>query len=80
MARILKASVAFLRARWRWVRGRCPRCNRNLYAAFAYYMADDPDCPVCRGKTETDLRVWRAYRASATADRKSPVAVATHNG
>jgi hypothetical protein len=32
--------LMYLRDRWRWVRGRCPLCNRNLYAAFHYYMAD----------------------------------------
>jgi hypothetical protein len=57
----------FVRARWRWGRGHCPRCNRNLYAAFPYYMANDPDCPVCKGETATDLRMWRKHRTLVTA-------------
>jgi hypothetical protein len=52
-----------LRDRWRWVRGRCPLCNRNLYAVFPYYMADYPNCPVCKNETETDLHMWHKHRA-----------------
>jgi hypothetical protein len=31
--------LMYLRDRWRWVRGRCPLCNRNLYAAFPLPLA-----------------------------------------
>jgi len=69
-----------LRARWRWVRGRCPRCNRNLYATFPYYMAAYPDCPVCKDETETDVRVWRKHRTLGTAQRPEVVGVPEEYG
>ena len=72
-----KLSV-FLRGRWRWVRGRCPLCNRNLYAAFPYYMTAYPNCPVCKNETATDLRMWHHYRALATAKRPAIVVVPAH--
>jgi hypothetical protein len=52
-----------LRDRWRWVRGRCPLCNRNLYAVFPSYMADYPNCPVCTNETKNDLLMWHKHRA-----------------
>jgi hypothetical protein len=58
MAKVLR----LLRARWRWGRGRCPLCNRNPYAVFAYYMTAYPNCPVCKDATETDLLMWHNYR------------------
>ena len=63
----IKEASVFLRARWRWVRGRCPLCNRNVHAAFSYYMADFPSCPVCTDETEADLRLWHQYRALGIA-------------
>jgi hypothetical protein len=62
----LANGLRFLRGRWRWIRGRCPLCNRNLYAVFAYYMADYPNCPVCQTKTAADARLWRKYRNLVT--------------
>ena len=67
--------LMFLRARWRWACGRCPLCNRNLYATFPYYMADYPNCPVCKDETETDLRMWHKYRTLGTAERLGVVAI-----
>ena len=67
--------LMFLRDRWRWVHGRCPLCNRNLYATFPYYMADYPNCPVCKDETETDLRMWHKHRALDTAKRSDAVGV-----
>src|SRR5581483_4962471 len=64
MAMGFKASWMHVRARWRWVRGRCPRCNHNLSARFASYMTAYPNCPVCKDKTATDGHVWDAYRVS----------------
>ena len=64
-----------LRARWRWVRGRCPLCNRNLYATFPYYMADYPDCPVCKDETRTGLRMWHKHRTLGAAKRPGVVGV-----
>jgi hypothetical protein len=49
--------VGFLRAPWRWAHGRCPRCNRPLYASFPYDTAGPPGCPVCKDTTATDLRM-----------------------
>jgi hypothetical protein len=74
MLNSLRKPLAFLRARWRWMRGCCPLCDRNLYAAFPSYMAAYPDCPVCKGETETDLRMWHTYRTLAAA--KAPEVVA----
>jgi hypothetical protein len=34
---------------------------------FAYYMADYPNCPVCKGETEVDLHMWQKYRTLAAA-------------
>lgn len=59
--------LAFLRAGWRRLRGRCPRCGRKLDAKFAYYMTDDPDCPVCEDSTQTAAGVWRTYRTAGSA-------------
>jgi len=63
-------SLLFLRARWRWTRGRCPRCNRDLYTACLYHLAGDPNCPVCKDETATDLRIWHKYTASGTTRPK----------
>ncbi|HLJ93123.1 MAG TPA: hypothetical protein VKU02_08020 [Gemmataceae bacterium] len=65
--------LLLLRDRWRWVRGRCPRCNRNLYATFSYYLTHDPECPVCKDQTGTDLRMWHTHRAFRTT-KESDVA------
>jgi hypothetical protein len=73
MRKVLVRMFTFLRARWRWSRGRCPRCARNLYAPFPYYMADDPDCPVCKDETRTDLRMWHQYRTLAAAGNAEEV-------
>lgn len=64
---VFKAALESVRARWRWVRGRCPRCSRRFHAPFAYYRTDDPNCAVCKGETAKDLRVWHAFRASGNA-------------
>src|SRR5690349_13863904 len=49
--------LTFFRARWRWVRGYCPHCNRRLYATFGNHVADCPRCPACQEETETNLRM-----------------------
>jgi hypothetical protein len=67
--------LMFLRARWRWVRGRCPECNRNVYSTFPYYMADHPNCPVCKDETITDLRMWHNHRALGVAKRTATAGV-----
>ncbi len=66
---------ALLRGRWRWVRGRCPRCNRNLRAAFASYVTGYPNCPICKDEIESDPRVWHAFRASETIHKPSAAEV-----
>jgi hypothetical protein len=66
----------FFRARWRWMWGYCPRCNRNLHAAFPNHRAGHPNCPVCKDETESDLRVWHKYR-SLSADPTPLVAEGT---
>jgi hypothetical protein len=50
-----------LLARWRWWRGRCPICNRNLYASIPYFQADYPNC-FCRGETQADSQFWNKYQ------------------
>ena len=62
--------LRFLRDRWRWVHGRCPLCNRNLYATFPYYLADYPKCPLCKDETETDLSMWHKHRTLGAAKRR----------
>ncbi len=69
MRNVVARMFTLLRARWRWTRGRCPRCNRRLSAPFPYYMADDPHCPVCEGETRVDLPMWRQYRALVAVER-----------
>jgi hypothetical protein len=59
--------IVLVRARWRWARGHCPRCNRNLYASFSYYMAAYPNCSVCKGETVADSPMWRKHRALGMA-------------
>lgn len=49
--------LRFLRASWRWAYGRCSLCNRHLYAASPYYVADAPRCPLCRELSESELRM-----------------------
>jgi hypothetical protein len=82
MTNNLAKLLMFMRDRWRWVRGRCPLCNRNLYAAFPYYMTAYPNCPVCKDETETDLRMWRKHRTWVIAKRIefAPVRVITDMG
>ena len=75
MLNTFKEWLLSLRGRWLWARGRCPLCNRNLYARFAYYMANYPNCPVCTDETETDLRLWHNYRTSGAAQGPAVVAV-----
>ena len=70
MLNALGQSLMLLRARWRWVRGCCPHCNRYLYAPFLYYMADYPNCPVCKDETENDLCLWHKYRTLGTTKRE----------
>jgi hypothetical protein len=65
----LAKALRLLRARWRWGCGRCPLCNRNPCAPFAYYMAAYPNCPVCKDATGTDLLMWHNYMALGT-DKK----------
>ena len=36
MLKVAASALRFIRARWRWARGRCPRCDRNLFAPFPY--------------------------------------------
>jgi hypothetical protein len=74
MLTLLKTSARFLRARWRWTQGRCPRCNRDLGDAPTRRAAGGPICLVCKDETEADLRVWHAYRRSGPAS--SPAASA----
>lgn len=50
-----------LLARWRLWRGRCPLCNRNLYASIPYYQAAYPHC-FCRGETQVDSQFWNKYQ------------------
>jgi uncharacterized protein (UPF0212 family) len=69
MFNALEQLLMSLRARWRWGRGRCPRCNRKLYAAFASYVTAYPNCPVCNDETTIAWRVWHKHRAFATAKR-----------
>lgn len=71
--------VTFLRARWRWARGRCPRCNRNLYATFPYTIADYPNCLVCKNETEADGHLWHKYSALAAFGRSDVVPVRVEN-
>ena len=75
MSTSLGKLLLFLRDRWRWVRGRCPRCNRNLYATFPYSLTHYPECPVCKDKTGTDLRMWHTHRAFRTAKGPDVVGV-----
>jgi hypothetical protein len=75
MLNSLKRVLILLRARWRWARGRCPLCGRDVYAMFAYYMAAYPNCPVCKGEAEADLRMWHNYRALGTATMLEAVRV-----
>jgi hypothetical protein len=63
MSSSIARALKFMRARWRWMRGRCPRCDRDLYGAFPYCMGDDPHCFVCQDETQLDLRVWHKYRS-----------------
>jgi hypothetical protein len=71
----IKEFLMFLRARWRWGRGRCPLCGRNVYASFSYYMAAYPNCPVCKDETQTDLLMWYKYRTLGTAGQLAAIRV-----
>jgi hypothetical protein len=73
MIKLFRELFLFVRAGWRRARGRCPRCNRNLHATFANYMASHPNCPVCKGQSRTDSRVWHEHKAPAAAAVASPV-------
>jgi hypothetical protein len=66
--------LMLLRDRWRWARGRCPLCNRNLYSAFPYYMSDHPNCPAYKNDTGPDLSIRNKHRTSGIAKRGDVVA------
>lgn len=51
------------RGRWRWMRGRCPACNREL-GADPRGRSNAATCAVCVDETQMDLRVWHNYRRS----------------
>lgn len=51
------------RGRWRWIRGRCPACNREL-RAHVRPSAGAAACAICADETQMDLRVWHNYRRS----------------
>ncbi len=57
MEKLFRKPFLFVRGKWRWVRGRCPVCNRNLHATFANYVAGHPNCPACKDQPNTDARV-----------------------
>jgi hypothetical protein len=67
MLTMCRTALRFLQARWRWVRGRCPRCNRDFHATPIRQVASEPLCLVCKDETTADLRVWHAYRRSELA-------------
>jgi hypothetical protein len=57
MFNLVMQMLLFLRARWRWAHGRCSLCNRHLYAASPYFVADHPGCSLCKQATERELRM-----------------------
>ncbi|HZU34788.1 MAG TPA: hypothetical protein VFA18_02695 [Gemmataceae bacterium] len=59
----LRTAALLARGRWRRLRGRCPQCGRRLQAPFAYYMTAYPNCSVCKDETQSNGRLWHAYRA-----------------
>ena len=77
----------FLRARWRWAHGHCPRCNRALYATLPSHGAADPNCPVCKDASATELRMglWGGLadlpaEVGLVGDGELPPAVAVDPG
>lgn len=50
-------SFSFVRARWRWVHGRCPLCNRDLFASSPSPTAGSARCRACQDTTPADLRM-----------------------
>lgn len=77
MFRFLEKLLTLFGARWRWGRGRCPRCSRSLRSTFAYIMADDPNCPVCRNETHADLRLWHKFKALGRVTRPAVAGVSS---
>jgi hypothetical protein len=68
----------FLRTKWRWAHGRCPLCNRQLYASSPASVVGPSNCPACKDSTTADLRmgVWGGLADfSAEADLVSDPAV-----
>ena len=68
-----------LLARWRWNRGRCPVCNRNLFASIPYYKAAYPLC-FCRGETQSDGRFWNKYQDFLLEKSGNQLADIQHEG
>lgn len=79
-----KDLLVLLRARWRWIRGRCPRCSRYLNAPFRYSVTAYPNCVVCKDEHECDLHMWhvyRSWRASSISSAMTPhAALVPSNG
>lgn len=65
--------LALVRARWRWIRGRCPRCNRYVNAPFRHLMTAYADCIVCKDAHECDLHMWHMYRSWRASNPSSPM-------
>jgi hypothetical protein len=53
-----------IRGRWRWMRGRCPACNRELRASSSKMGKRVATCAICMDETQMDLRVWHNFRRS----------------
>ena len=47
-------------ARWRWSCGRCPLCNRTLFALQSPEQASYFHC-FCQGQTHPDSRLWNEH-------------------
>lgn len=80
MINTVRRGLLFVRARWRWVRGCCPRCNRNIYAAFRYVMTNDPNCPVCKNHIEADGNMWNRYQAQAPSANRNGATATVQDG
>jgi hypothetical protein len=65
MLNFLTKWMSSLRARNRWKQGRCPLCDRNLYAVYSHQTVSHPPC-FCVGETHANGQFWNKYLRALT--------------
>jgi hypothetical protein len=74
MLNFITRSASSIRARCRWLQGRCPACSRKVNAVFTNYRPDPPHC-ICLGETLCNQQLWTKYENAMASTVLIPFAV-----